>query len=492
MKKTLELALLLVLAVCAGCGRKEYTITVLSDNPACYVSGGGRYEEGTSVTISATAISPYTFEEWDDGVMSNPRVIEVYGDATYIAYFGEHGSSGGGSVGSSITAPTGVSASIDEDGDLYISWNRVSNASTYNVYYSTSSSGTYSYVKSTSYTYAWIISPTSAYNYVKISAVDGNGNESPLSSYAYAYCSSCGSGGGGGGGVSVPSAPTGVTATGTGTSSSPQVRISWSSVSGATSYKVYRGSSSSGTYSQVGSSTTNTYLYDNSPLSGYNYYKVKAVNSAGESSYSSYAYYNNSNSGGGGGGSTSYSPCPPTVTVSGTSSNSVSWTVSTSSGCGTPTKYEVYHYDPCGENWDLLTTTTSRSYSVSSSNVHPGINKYIVKAINSEGSASSAMAVSSSIPLAKPSSFSASKSGDYVSFSWSRVDKATGYQIFSSTSSSGTYYIFDEVTSGSTTTHSSYYPASSGTTVYFKIKAKYSCDYVTEYSDLTTYTSVRF
>ena len=90
----------------------------------------------------------------------------------------------------------------------------------------------------------------------------------------------------GSGGDNKPNPPTGVTASQSGTS----IVVSWNSVSNATSYKVYRSSSSYGTYYQVGSSTSSTQLSDNDPFNGDNYYKVKAVNSAGESDYSDYAY----------------------------------------------------------------------------------------------------------------------------------------------------------------------------------------------------------
>ncbi len=395
---------------------------------------------------------------------------------------------GGGGGGTTVpNAPTGVTATnvgTSSSPQIEISWNSVSNATSYKVYRSSSASGTYSLLGSTSSTYQYDNNPMSGYNYYKVKAVNSAG-ESSYSSYAY-YNNT-----GGGGGTTVPNAPTGVTATNVGTSTSPQIEISWNSVSNATSYKVYRSSSASGTYSLLGS-TSSTYKYDNNPMSGYNYYKVKAVNSAGESSYSSYAYYNNT---GGGGGGTSYSPCPPTVSVSGTSTQTVTWTVPTSYGCGTPTSFEVYKYAPCSSTWELKTTTTSHTYNCSSSNIHPGYNKYIVKAINSQGSAQSTMAISTLVSLAKPSSFSVQKlSGGYIKFTWTAVPKATGYQIFEHYSATGNYTILDQVSDGSTTTLTLYYPASSGSTQYFKIRAYFDCDGVGGpiYSDLTSYQVVHF
>jgi hypothetical protein len=54
----------------------------------------------------------------------------------------------------------------------------------------------------------------------------------------------------------VPSVPTGVSAT---AASSSSITVGWTAVTGATSYRVYRSSTSGGTYSQVGTPTSNTY-----------------------------------------------------------------------------------------------------------------------------------------------------------------------------------------------------------------------------------------
>ncbi len=68
------------------------------------------------------------------------------------------------------------------------------------------------------------------------------------------------------------------------------IYISWSAVTGADSYYVYRSTSSGGTYSVVSSAQTSTYYYDYPPLaSTYYYYKVVAYDSSlGYSDYSTY------------------------------------------------------------------------------------------------------------------------------------------------------------------------------------------------------------
>lgn len=86
--------------------------------------------------------------------------------------------------------------------------------------------------------------------------------------------------------VVAPSAPTGVSATDG--SSTANVTVRWDSVSGATSYLVYRGtSSSSGSASQIGTSTSTSYTDSSATPGTLYYYWVKAKNSGGTSGFSS-------------------------------------------------------------------------------------------------------------------------------------------------------------------------------------------------------------
>jgi len=84
-----------------------------------------------------------------------------------------------------------------------------------------------------------------------------------------------------------PDTPTGLTAW---SISSSSIGLSWNSVSAADGYYVYASTSAYGTYTQVGSSTTNSATHYNlSPGTTY-YYRVSAYNSFGESGQSTYDY----------------------------------------------------------------------------------------------------------------------------------------------------------------------------------------------------------
>lgn len=86
---------------------------------------------------------------------------------------------------------------------------------------------------------------------------------------------------------SVPSAPTNLTAT---VANTNQIYLTWNSVSYSTGYFIYRATSPSGAYSIIASPTNTTYIDTNLSQNTTYYYKVKAANSAGSSSYSPIVY----------------------------------------------------------------------------------------------------------------------------------------------------------------------------------------------------------
>ena len=86
---------LIASSIMVACGEKtneeevvKYTITVTANNATMgTVTGGGEYEEGSSVTLTATANAGFVFKNWEDGSTNNPRIVTVTGDATYTANF---------------------------------------------------------------------------------------------------------------------------------------------------------------------------------------------------------------------------------------------------------------------------------------------------------------------------------------------------------------------------------------------------------------------
>ena len=110
--------------------KNKYTITV-SANSSSYgtVSGGGMYEEGTQVTLTATPKVGYKFTEWHDGNTDNPRVITVTQDESYTAVFVEKTMSEGYEyvdLGLSVKwATCNIGADSPEDYGDYFAWGEV-------------------------------------------------------------------------------------------------------------------------------------------------------------------------------------------------------------------------------------------------------------------------------------------------------------------------------------------------------------------------------
>ncbi len=183
---------------------------------------------------------------------------------------------------------------------INLSWIASSGATGYTVYRSTTSGFAPSSsnqiargVTTASYSNTGLTASI-AYYYV-LEAVNSSGSSGP-SSQASATTQSSGGGG------SAPVAPTGLTAT---AASSSQINLSWTASSGATSYTVYRSTTSGftpspsnqivsgvtpGSYSNTGLTASTTY-----------YYVVEAVNSSGSSGPSSQVSATTQSSGGGGG-----------------------------------------------------------------------------------------------------------------------------------------------------------------------------------------------
>jgi len=176
--------------------------------------------------------------------------------------------------------PTGVTATATSSNSITIKWSAVSEASGYYVYRSLSYSGTYVRVgesSSNSYTNTGL-SPNTTY-YYKVSARNSNG-ESVQSYYASATTLSSSLVDG----LAVPSNVTAAAA------SSSSITITWSSVSGARGYFLYRSSSYSGQYDIIDFSSYNYYIDTELSANTTYYYKVSAYNNNSESSLSAYAY----------------------------------------------------------------------------------------------------------------------------------------------------------------------------------------------------------
>ena len=163
-------------------------------------------------------------------------------------------------------APTGLSATAG-NGQISLSWTASLGAASYDIYRATSSGkeGNTPFATGvTALTYPDGNVTGGTTYYYEVAAVDAAG-QSPMSSEVSATP------------PQLPAAPTGLTAT----AGASNISLSWNAVSGATSYNIYRGTSSGGetfdlnvastSYNDIGLTASTTY-----------YYQVTAVNSIGE------------------------------------------------------------------------------------------------------------------------------------------------------------------------------------------------------------------
>jgi fibronectin type 3 domain-containing protein len=196
--------------------------------------------------------------------------------------------------------PTNVTATLLGINSISISWSAVPGANGYYVQKWSSNNG---YASANSYTTTSCtdsnLSP-GTYRY-RVRAYNNYTSSDWVTSNNVTVSSPGGGGDDGGGGTTTPGTPGSVTAT---AQSSSSILVSWNTASGASGYRVYRSTSSSGSYSLQGSSSTSSYTDTGLSASTTYYYKVSAYNSAGDSSQSSYASATTSSSGGGGPSST--------------------------------------------------------------------------------------------------------------------------------------------------------------------------------------------
>lgn len=182
------------------------------------------------------------------------------------------------SENSTLATPANVVATSVSTSEIDLTWDTVSNATSYNVYRTTLDSGIYKKivtVRDSSYLDNSVSSGVTYYYKVQAVNSTGTGAYSDIVT-ATVFLED-----------NVLSAPTNVVAT---TLSSDKINIAWNSVSNSTYYKVYRSTSYDGTYTNIASVSFPYYVDSGLPLGMTYYYKVQAVNSMGSSNFSDIVY----------------------------------------------------------------------------------------------------------------------------------------------------------------------------------------------------------
>jgi len=337
-----------------------------------------------------------------------------------------------------IPVPTNVTASAQSSSSIRITWNSISGASSYKIYRSSIVTGTYTQIgTNTTNNYTNTnLTPSTTYFY-KVSMVTNTGAESDQSIYVSAATPAI-------------AVPTNVTAS---AQSSSSIRISWTSVSEASSYRIYRSATASGTYTQIGTNTTNSYTNTNLTPSTAYFYKVSTVTNTGaESDQSVYVSAN-----------TPAIPVPTNLTASVQSAHIIylSW-----SSVSEASSYRIYRSATATGTYIQIGTSNTSNFTntgLTASTTY----YYKVSIITSSGVEGTQSAhISASTPavpvLQPPANIEAFPVNNGIRIIWDAVSNAQGYTVYRSTSASGTYSTV--VTNTSNTT---FLNSTSGTTTYY-------------------------
>ena len=463
----------------AGSGPAAPTVTAGTDSQGRptlkwnAVSGAARYEvyrarsrSGEYIKYSTVTGTSYTNTSYiEDGNTYYYKVRALKSDGTAGAWSSIVSVTYRAASTGTLPAPS-VTGGNDSQGRPMLKWNAVSGAAKYEVYRARSKNGDYikySTVTGTNYTNTSYIENGNTY-YYKVRALDANGTAGPWSDVVAVTCRL---------GLTAPSV------TG-GNDSQGRPTLKWNAVTGAAKYEVYRARSRSGEYIKystvTGTSYTNTsYIEDGNTY----YYKVRALDANGTagawSSIVSVSYR----------AASTGTLSAPTVTGGNDSQGrpTLTWKVVTGAA-----KYEVYRSYSRDGSYSKYSTQTSTAYTNSSYLTSGTTYYYKVRALDANGNAgpySAVVSVTCRLKLSAPSVTGGKDSQGRPTLKWKAVSGAAKYEVYRSTSRSGTYTKYSTQTSTSYT-NSSY--LTSGTTYYYKVRALGSDGSYGPYSSVASVT----
>ena len=343
-----------------------------------------------------------------------------------------------------LSAPT-VTGGNDAQGRPTLKWNAVTGAAKYEVYRSTSRSGTYtkySTQTSTSYTNSSYLTSGTTY-YYKVRALDASGTAGAWSSIVSVTYKQT---------LSAPSVTGGNDAQGRPT-------LKWNAVSGAAKYEVYRARSKDGDYIKYSTVTGTSYTNTSYIESGNTYYyKVRALDANGTagawSSVVSVTYKQTLSA--------------PTVTGGNDAQGRPTLTWNAVSGAA---KYEVYRARSKDGTYTKYSTTTGTAYTNSSYLTSGATYYYKVRALDANGNAgpySAVVSVTCRLKLTAPTVTGSTDSQGRPTLKWNAVTGAAKYEVYRARSKDGDYIKYSTVT-GTSYTNTSY--LANGTTYYYKVRA---------------------
>ena len=341
-----------------------------------------------------------------------------------------------GSPGGRPFPPTNLAAQGGSD-QVILTWtDAIFYATSYNVYRGTTSGGESSTpivtgLNSSAATYTDTTAINGTTYYYEVGAVNAYG--ATMSNEASAL-------------TAVPVAPTGLAASTAGPTS---IDLTWND-SGATRYAVYRGTTSGGSYSQVGSPSTNSYTDTSCQAATNYYYVVASITNNVDSAKSTQASAE----------TTPVAPNSLKAASSGASGVALTWGLTVGA-----TSYVVERGSVSGGPYQQIATAYTPAYT---DQVSSGTQYYYVVAAVDAGGASPVSQQASVLTFASaPTGLTATEeSSNLIDLSWNSASGATSYAVQRSTRSGGPYTKITTVSSGTTYSDANVAPS---TTYYYVV-----------------------
>ena len=255
-------------------------------------------------------------------------------------------------------APRVTIGNSSASGKPRLTWAAVDGAAKYEIYRSTQQSTGFTLLGTTTSTnYVNTGAAVGKTYYYKVRALNVDGAAGAYSSTVSGAAKAV-----------APAAPT-VTMT---YSASGKPKLTWSAVSGAASYRVYRSESRGTGYSLLGTTTSTSYVNTGAAVGKTYYYRVKAVNSAGTSAYSNIV------------SGTARTPAPAAPVLKGGTSSASGKPQLTWAAVNGAAKYDVYRSNSADGTFSKVGSTDKTTY-VNTGAVQGVTYFYKIRAVGASG-----------------------------------------------------------------------------------------------------------
>ncbi|MES2527358.1 MAG: fibronectin type III domain-containing protein [Bdellovibrionota bacterium] len=379
---------------------------------------------GTTTLIASAITNPYT------------DLTAVNGTTYYYAVSANNGSESAKSsevATQPIASHTITSITSPSSTSLQVTWGAVTGATGYDVLYGTTS-GTYTgtaLTQTSPYTITGLAANTTYYVVVRAKNAVGAGTTRNSTEDSE---------------KTLTSTPVGLTAT----AYSGQVGLNWTATTGATSYNVYRGTTS-GSLTLLGPAASNAYL-DTTITNGTTYYYAITANNGSESAQSA---------------EVSVRPIASFTITSATPASSTSATITWPAAAGAAT-YDVRYGTSPGV---YLTTVTGVTSPYTLTGLTANTLYYVaVRANNAVGAGTTLTSAETSFTTATaaPTTLVATSTGaGTASLTWTAATGAASYNIYRGTATG----VYTQIATGITGTSYPDTTVTDGTTYYYAVRA---------------------